>query len=114
MRVTMARISFGFLGTCVAFTVTLVRRMHHDYLTMQLFPTSDPIPLPAPVWLFKILHIVTLSLHFMAVWMFLGGLAFAIIWSLLGRGRKDGRYADASAALAKRLPIVMTFVINFG
>ena len=34
---------------------------------MQSFPAVDPIPLPAPVWLFKLLHIVTLSLHFVAV-----------------------------------------------
>jgi hypothetical protein len=40
---------------------------------MQAFPAVDPIPLPAPIWLFKLLHIVTLALHFVAVEMLLGG-----------------------------------------
>jgi hypothetical protein len=81
---------------------------------MNQFPAIDPIPLPAPVWLFKVLHVVTLSLHFMTVWMFLGGLAFATLWSIMGRNRPEQQYSNAAAAIAKRLPIVMTFLINFG
>ena len=41
---------------------------------MNFFPIVDPIPLPAPVWLLKALHVTTLSLHFVAVEMLLGGL----------------------------------------
>jgi hypothetical protein len=79
-------------------------------------PAVDPIPLPAPVWLFKALHIVTLSLHFFSVEMLVGGLLVAFVLNLLGsmsKGRPEGgdRLA-ASAAIAKRLPILMTFVIN--
>jgi len=83
---------------------------------MTTLPAVDPIPLPAPVWLFKILHVLTLALHFITVEMLLGGLAVALVLNLASRGR--GPAADvrlnASAALARRLPIVMTYVINLG
>jgi hypothetical protein len=49
---------------------------------MQAFPAVDPIPLPAPIWLFRLLHIVTLALHFVAVEMLLGGLLLAVVFSL--------------------------------
>jgi hypothetical protein len=78
---------------------------------MNPFPAVDPIPLPAPVWLFKLLHIVTLSLHFVAVEMLLGGLLLAVGLSLF----KDSAAASTTArALARRLTVVMTYVINLG
>ena len=77
---------------------------------MPLFPAVDPIPLPAPIWLFKLLHIVTLSLHFVAVEMLLGGLLLAVLLSL-----SRSPYAHVTArALARRLTVVMTYVINLG
>jgi len=76
---------------------------------MPVFPAVDPIPLPAPVWLFKLLHIVTLSLHFVAVEMLLGGLLVAVVLSLF-RGFPN----VAARALARRLTVVMTYVINLG
>ena len=48
-----------------------------------MFPSPDPIPLPAPVWLLKALHITTLSLHFVALEMLLGGLLVAVIFLLM-------------------------------
>lgn len=84
---------------------------------MMLFPAIDPIPLPAPVWLFKALHLVTLSLHFGALEMLLGGLLIAT-WLNARGARRNGQPAalrrGIAAALARRLPIVMTFVINLG
>ncbi len=80
--------------------------------SMNLFPWTDPIPLPAPVWLFKGLDVLTLSLHFIAVKMFLGGLLTAILLNLLGSS--NAQRQEAAKALAKRLPIVMTYVINLG
>jgi hypothetical protein len=76
---------------------------------MPSFPAVDPIPLPAPIWLLKLLHIVTLALHFVAVEMLLGGLLLAVLLSLFGRSPS----AKVTArALARRLTVVMTFVIN--
>ena len=76
---------------------------------MHPFPAVDPIPLPAPIWLFKLLHIVTLSLHFVAVEMLLGGLLLAVLLSLFGRSPAA---LVAARAVARRLTVVMTFVIN--
>ncbi len=76
---------------------------------MNPFPAVDPIPLPAPVWLLKLLHIVTLSLHFVAVEMLLGGLLLAVLLSLFGR---SAGATTTARALARRLTVVMTFVIN--
>ena len=78
---------------------------------MQPFPAVDPIPLPAPIWLLKLLHIVTLSLHFVAVEMLLGGLLIAVLLSLF---RNHAEAKIASRALARRLTTVMTYVINLG
>lgn len=75
-------------------------------------PNVDPIPLPAPVWLFKVLHIVTLLLHFGAVQLILGGLTLATLFNAFGK--KDSEMRTASNSLIKRLPTVMTYVINFG
>ncbi len=76
---------------------------------MYPFPAVDPIPLPAPIWLFKLLHIVTLSLHFVAVEMLLGGLLLAVLLSLF-----SGSSHVVARALARRLTVVMTYVINLG
>ena len=78
---------------------------------MNPYPAVDPIPLPAPVWLMKLLHVVTLSLHFVAVEMLLGGLLLAILLSLF---RSSANAHMTARALARRLTIVMTFVINLG
>ena len=78
---------------------------------MHLYPAVDPIPLPAPIWLFKLLHIVTLALHFVAVEMLLGGLLLAVLLSLFS----NSPLATVTArALARRLTVVMTYVINLG
>ncbi|GAB4453986.1 MAG: hypothetical protein OHK0029_07880 [Armatimonadaceae bacterium] len=78
------------------------------------FPAVDPIPLPAPVWLMKGLGLLTLALHFVAVFLLLGGLTLAI--ALNFRGMRPGGSAarDVSYAIARRLPVVMTYVINLG
>ncbi|MGA2889641.1 MAG: hypothetical protein ABSE51_16455 [Terracidiphilus sp.] len=76
---------------------------------MQSFPAVDPIPLPAPIWLLKLLHIVTLALHFVAVEMLLGGLLLAVVLSLF---RSSPAAIVTARALARRLTVVMTYVIN--
>lgn len=78
---------------------------------MNPFPAVDPIPLPAPIWLFKLLHIVTLALHFVAVEMLLGGLLLAVLLSLFPRSATS---RVAARAMARRLTVVMTYVINLG
>src|ERR1035437_479981 len=78
---------------------------------MNGFPNVDPIPLPAPIWLFKLLHIVTLALHFVAMQVLVGGLLIAVLLNLLG---SSDSARTAAAAIARRLTIVMAYVINLG
>lgn len=85
---------------------------------MNPFPAIDPIPLPAPVLLFKGLHILTLALHFISVELLLGGLLAATWMNFHGTLRRQDASSflrlNAASALAKRLPVVMTYVINLG
>ncbi len=82
---------------------------------MGSYPQVDPIPLPAPVWLFKVLHLFTMSLHLTAVHLLLGGLLVGAAWAAAARwGRARGAGPEAAAAVSKALPIVMTYVINLG
>jgi hypothetical protein len=67
---------------------------------MNGFPNVDPIPLPAPIWLFKLLHIVTLSLHFVAMQILVGSLLIAVLLNLLGRSEAAG---TAASAISRRL-----------
>ncbi|HVZ81040.1 MAG TPA: hypothetical protein VHE12_09645 [bacterium] len=78
------------------------------------FPHLDPIPLPAPVWLFKALHHLTLSLHFSFLAMLLGGLVLGILWNLIGQATRKKAPLFASGLVANRLPIITTYVINLG
>jgi hypothetical protein len=59
----------------------------------------------------KLLHIVTLSLHFVAVEILLGGLLLAVVLSLF---RSSALAQVTARAIARRLTVVMTFVINLG
>ena len=81
---------------------------------MTMFPAVDPIPLPAPVWLFKLLHLVTFVLHLTTVELLIGGLTAAIAFHLAGRIANIPAAAQAAGLLAHRLPTLMAYVINLG
>lgn len=78
------------------------------------FPVVDPIPLPAPIWLMKALLLLTFALHVTAMQTLIGGTAAGAWWALIGRRRGDRVRLGAAGALATRLPVLMTFVINLG
>lgn len=75
---------------------------------------ADPIPLPAPVWLMKLLSLVTVALHFAAVMILFGSLLMVVWLNVRGRAGRSSDLVSASFTLAKRLPVVMTYVINLG
>lgn len=81
---------------------------------MNYFPNADPIPLPAPVWLFKLLSLLTLGLHFSAVMILVGSLCLVIYLNAKAHRKQDAAALKASHVLARQLPTVMTFVINLG
>lgn len=70
------------------------------------YPSVDPIPLPAPVWLMKALGLLTLALHFTALMLLVGGLFLVVVLS--------SRHRDAALAIARKLPTTMTYVLNLG
>lgn len=78
------------------------------------FPALDPIPLPAPVWLFKILHGLTLTLHFAFLHMLIGGLLLVFAWNLVGHLFGNKGAIGASGVVAKKLTVITTYVINLG
>ncbi len=81
---------------------------------MNYFPAPDPIPLPAPVWLFKILHNLTLALHLGAMQLLAGGLLTGLCLAIAGRANGNRNATQAAGMLIHRLPTVMAFVINLG
>jgi hypothetical protein len=81
---------------------------------MPQFPAVDPIPLPAPIWLFKVLHNLTFVLHLLSVELLLGGLFLGLLLAMAGRMRQSPEMLHASGMLAHRLPTLMAFVINLG
>ena len=95
-------------------SLTRVKSRTESEVMNTLFPGIDPIPLPAPVWLFQILHHVTLALHFGAVFLLLGGLGLATTFGLTNRNAPGGSGAKAARLIVERLPTVMAYVVNFG
>ena len=83
-------------------------------LATILFPSPDPIPLPAPVWFFKVLHATVLSLHFVTVQWVLGWLFIGVLWNFWGRARGNAAMVAGSNKMAGSLPIIMTYLIDFG
>lgn len=88
--------------------------MPSTFLAGAMFPAVDPIPLPAPVWLFKVLLDLTLTLHFAALYLLLGGLLGAVWLNARGHKTGDAGMVGASGVVTGWLPVVTTFVINLG
>jgi hypothetical protein len=83
-------------------------------LALANFPLPDPVPLPAPVWLFKLLHATVLSLHFVVVQWVLGWMLIGLFWNLWGRARANAVMVAGSTRMIGKLPVLMTYLINFG
>lgn len=62
----------------------------------------------------KLLSLVTLALHFSAVMILVGTLVLVLWLNFRGRSQKDNDRVSAAYTLAKRLPVIMTWVINLG
>jgi hypothetical protein len=62
----------------------------------------------------KALGLVTLALHFSAVMILVGSLVLVCYFGVTGRARKDADQLSTAFVLARRLPVIMTYVINLG
>ncbi len=76
-------------------------------------PPIDPIPLPAPVWLFQVLSFVTLFLHIVAMNFLMGGGVIAAVSGLRGRSGVP-HHRRLSDLLFRSLPIVNAATITLG
>ena len=75
----------------------------------NLVPTLDPIPLPAPYWVFKLLLIVTFTLHIVAMNFMLGGMVLALASRWSGsRERANRLFTDVATKLPSLLPATVT------
>lgn len=75
-------------------------------------PTTDPMPLPGPVWLMLTLLLVTFLLHLVAMNLTVGGSAIAAFCAL--RRKRDAFAGQLSADLLRILPFSLAFTITLG
>jgi hypothetical protein len=72
-------------------------------------PTLDPVPLPAPYWVFKALLLVTFTLHLLAMNFLLGGMVLALAGRWSGARELAGRmFRDVATKLPVLLPATVT------
>ena len=78
----------------------------------NLIPVLDPIPLPAPYWVFKLLLIVTFFLHILAMNFMLGGAVLALVSKWRSRKQENGNRVFFD--IAKKLPVFLPATITLG
>jgi hypothetical protein len=77
-----------------------------------VIPMPDPVPLPAPVWLFEILLVTTFILHIVSMNMLLGGGVIALAARL--RARRNPQLLKLSGDLVRILPSFFAATITLG
>ncbi|MCF8412743.1 MAG: hypothetical protein K9G44_04945 [Melioribacteraceae bacterium] len=77
-----------------------------------IIPSVDPISLPAPYWLFKLLLIVTFVLHIIAMNIVFGGSIIAYVAKL--KGKTNDNFKKLYSDLAKKLPTFLAATITLG
>jgi hypothetical protein len=75
-------------------------------------PALDALPLPGPVWLFKLLLHLTFVLHLVAMNFLLGGATIAVVERIRGRTRPASR--ELARWIERRLPVTMAFTVTLG
>lgn len=75
-------------------------------------PSTDPMPLPGPVWLMMALLLVTFLLHLLAMNLTVGGTAIALMCTL--RRKRDAFAGRLAADLLRVLPVSLAFTITLG
>jgi hypothetical protein len=77
-----------------------------------IIPSADPMPLPAPFWLFKVLLLLTFVLHILAMnLMFGGGLITAITGILRGKNENNARlFGD----ITPKIPSLLAATVTLG
>ncbi len=79
---------------------------------LNVIPTIDPNPLPAPYWVFKVLLVVTFFLHIVAMNFLLGGGVLALVarWGSRKPDLGNRMFLD----LARKLPVLVPATVTLG
>ncbi len=77
-----------------------------------IIPSIDPIPLPAPVWLFKVLLMTTFILHIIAMNFVLGGGVLSVVARL--KGKTNELFFKVAGDIGKKIPAFMAATITLG
>ncbi|MBK9145014.1 MAG: hypothetical protein IPM23_21175 [Candidatus Melainabacteria bacterium] len=81
---------------------------------LNLIPSYQPIPLPAPVWLLQLLLVLGFFLHAVPMNVVLGGGFISAACLYAGRQDKQGKVYRMGKALATSLPLFISFAITQG
>lgn len=79
-----------------------------------VIPSPDAVPVPAPIWLLKVLLIFTFLLHIIPMNIALGGSFTAFVTDLLGRRRSSEHHLRLARSCSKVIPIATAFTITSG
>jgi hypothetical protein len=79
---------------------------------LSLIPPADPVPLPLPVGVLKVLLLGSFGLHILAVDIGVGGSIVCLLLAL--RGRSSPPHAELARAVSWVLPAAVTFAITLG
>lgn len=77
-----------------------------------IIPLADPIPLPAPFWLFKALLIVTLFLHLIAMNLMFGGGLIAVVTRLFGAKSVENQRLFGD--ITHKIPTLLAATVTLG
>jgi hypothetical protein len=79
-----------------------------------IIPSPDAMPVPAPIWLLKVLLLLTFLLHIIPMNIALGGSFTAFVTDLLGRKRNSEYHLRLARSFSKAIPIATAFTITLG
>lgn len=79
-----------------------------------IIPSPDAMPVPAPIWLLKVLLLFTFLLHIIPMNIALGGSFTAFVTDLLGRKRNSEYHLKLARSFSKAIPIATAFTITLG
>lgn len=79
--------------------------------TQPIMPAVDPLPLPAPYWIFKILLVLTFILHIVVMNLMFGGAMIALVARFRSAGEN---YARLAADIGKKIPTLVAATVTLG
>jgi hypothetical protein len=80
--------------------------------TQLTIPAMDPMPLPAPLWLFQLLLVLTFVLHLVAMNLMFGGAVLATVSKL--RAKNSEFHGRLAQDLARKIPSFLAASVTLG